>query len=122
MKHVYDQVSLLQNVRTGNPRNADLPKPRLSRNTVVDTSMKFERCSPAPMGGMPTNGGQSQYMRPPELPPPNGTGGGGGGVGGGSRRNHVAMGAVAAAAAKSQFNHNAYGGSRSRLYNMGQQQ
>ena len=90
----------------------------MSRNTVVDTSMKFERCSPAPMGGMPTNGGQSQYMRPPELPPPNGTGGGGGG---GGRRNHVAMGAVAAAAAKSQFSNNAFGGSRSRLY-MGQQQ
>ena len=86
---------------------------------MVDTSMKFERCSPAPMGGMPTNGGQSQYMRPPELPPPNGTGGGGGG--GGGRRNHVAMGAVAAAAAKSQFSNNAFGGSRSRLY-MGQQQ
>ena len=90
----------------------------MSRNTVVDTSMKFERCSPGPMGGSIGGvGGQSgQYMRPPELPPPNGSGGGGG------RRTHVAMGAVAAAAAKSQFNHNAYGGSRSRLYNMGQQQ
>ena len=80
--------------------------------------MKFERCSPAPMGGIIGVGGQSQYMRPPELPPPNGTGAGGGG---GGRRNHVAMGAVAAAAAKSHFGNNAFGGSRSRLY-MGQQQ
>ena len=70
------------------------------RNTVVDTSMKFERCSPAPLAI--AGGRQSQFMqqRPPELPPPNGTGGGGGG---GGRRNHVAMGAVAATAAKSHF-------------------
>merc|ERR1719499_1241708 len=89
----------------------------LFRNTVVDTSMKFERCSPAPLA---IAGGQSQFMqqRPPELPPPNGTGGGGGG---GGRRTHVAMGAVAAAAAKSHFSNNAFGGSRSRLYT-GQQQ
>ena len=93
----------------------DYPTYKLDRNTVVDTSMKFERCSPGPLAI--AGGGQSQFMqqRPPELPPPNGTGGGGG------RRNHVAMGAVAAAAAKSQFSNNAFGGSRSRLY-MGQQQ